>query len=77
MKSKCIEQWTVVFRESHSWYPWGGALYRMPEQRGCFPPYSLTGGREVWTGFRMAAKVGQGWKPLINVDGMRLLMWHV
>uniref|UniRef100_A0A914W9U6 PAZ domain-containing protein n=1 Tax=Plectus sambesii TaxID=2011161 RepID=A0A914W9U6_9BILA len=57
-----------LIEQSRNWYSWGRSMYRMPEPGGRFPPISLSGGREVWTGFHMAAKVGQGWKPLINVD---------
>lgn len=42
-------------------------MFRMPAADK--PGKSLGAGIELWTGLHMATKIGEGWKPLINLDG--------
>ncbi|KAI6220849.1 Piwi domain protein [Aphelenchoides fujianensis] len=55
--------------QAANFYPWQSSVFKLPlagvEQPGFL---SLGGGKELWPGMFMAAHLGEGFRPLLNVD---------
>ncbi|KAI6174749.1 Piwi domain protein [Aphelenchoides fujianensis] len=56
-------------QQAENFYPWQSSVYKLPiagvEQPGFL---SLGGGKELWPGMFMSAHLGEGFRPLLNVD---------
>ncbi|KAI6228271.1 hypothetical protein M3Y95_00605100 [Aphelenchoides besseyi] len=55
-----------LYGKSSGFYAWKNSCYRFPGPGNI--ALNLEGGKELWNGFFASAHLGQGYRPLLNVD---------